>query len=54
MTKQIKYSRRLEIRLSSDEMDTLNKMSKDRKIGKSSFIRILIEKEDRRQKDRVS
>ncbi len=45
MNEQIKYSKRLEVRLSPDEMETLNKMSNDRKIGNSSFIRTLIEKE---------
>ena len=54
-TEQIKYSRRFEIRLSPEEMETLNKMSNDRKIGKSVLIRILIEKErkarDQRETD---
>jgi predicted DNA-binding protein len=55
MTDKIKYSQRLEIRLSVDEMETLNEMSNNRKISKSSFIRTLIEKErkacDQRETD---
>jgi len=55
MTELIKYTKRFEIRLSPDEMETLNKMSNDRKIGNSSFIRALIEKErkacDQRETD---
>lgn len=55
MNDQIKYSQRLEIRLSTDEMGTLNKMSNDRKVSRSSFIRALIEKErkscDQRETD---
>lgn len=42
---QVKYSQRLEIRLSVNEMETLDRMSKDREIGKSEYIRALIEKE---------
>ena len=43
MTEQIKYSKRLEIRLTPDEMETLNKMANGCKISKSRFVRILIE-----------
>lgn len=43
MSTQIKHPLRLEIRLSEYEMETLDKISMERGIGKSEYIRTLLE-----------
>lgn len=45
MLNQIRYSQRLEIRLSKEEMETLDEMSRDKGCGKSEYVRALLEKD---------